>query len=415
MKIYRTKTKCVLCDAQNLTRLTNFPDTPLANQLFSPSDLPKGGQIFVPLNLCLCNDCKHIQIDTLVDPSILFADYPYVSNSSEAMALRLNGVADKYIKRFGLDSSDLVLEIGSNDGYLLSKFMAHGCSVLGIDPAVNATNIAIQKGVPSIVDFFSEDIGKKILDENQKPRIIIANNVLAHSDSLQDIFSGISLLMSNATTTIIEFSYVVDVFEKLLFDTIYHEHTSYHSIFSLVDFLKKFGLEIFDVERFDAHGGSARVFIKKRTGKQEVEKSVTSALEYEAQIRINEVDSWENFNSRITMLANVLNTEISRMRADGQSLIGYGVPAKFTSLFHILGLNETDFDYIVDDNPLKIGKIAPGTKIVISKTEEVSGSQNAIIFSWNYSSSITEKIIQTNLVTKQLLIPLPEFQVISLS
>ncbi len=157
MTIFREKLKCVLCDSAKLHKVTNFPSTPIANQLFDPKSIPVGGQELVPLNLCLCDDCKHLQIDTLVDPTILFANYPYVSNSSLAMAKRLDELAKKYIDQFGLSDSDLVVEVGSNDGYLLSQIRNSGCKVLGIDPAVSATEISIQSGIPTIVDFFSSN------------------------------------------------------------------------------------------------------------------------------------------------------------------------------------------------------------------------------------------------------------------
>lgn len=415
MANYHSKVKCVLCSSKVLTKITNFPDTPIANQLFRPDELPLSGQKFVPLNLLLCSTCHHIQIDTLVDPTILFANYPYVSNSSSAMALRLENVAKKYVSMFNLKKGDLVLEIGSNDGYLLSQIASSGCSVLGVDPAINATDIAIRSGIPTIVDYFSTEVAQKILKKNKLPSLIIANNVLAHSDNLQDIFEGISQLMSLDTTTVIEYSYVVDVFEKLLFDTIYHEHTSYHSISPLQKFLVKFGLLIFNIERFDAHGGSARIYLKKIGGSQAISISVQSAIDYENRIGIHSVASWKDFNSRILQLSEKLQNEISEIRAKGESLLGYGVPAKFTSLFHILGLKENDFDFIVDDNYLKVGKFAPGTKIRITLPENTPSVDNAVIFSWNYSTSIIEKIKKTESVLNKILVPLPEFEIIELS
>jgi hypothetical protein len=415
MTAFTKKLKCVLCESAKLAKVTNFPPTPIANQLFDSESMPAGGQEFIPLNLCLCEGCKHLQIDTLVDPRILFANYPYVSNSSLAMAKRLDTLAIKYIEQFKLSDSDLVVEIGSNDGYLLSQIKGSGCEVLGIDPAVNATDIAIQSGIPTIVDFFSSDVARTILSDYPIPKLILANNVLAHSDNLKDIFSGISMLMGSDSTAVIEFSYIVDVFEKLLFDTIYHEHTSYHSIAPLKKFLLQFKLEIFDVERFDAHGGSARVFIKKTDSSQQILDSVNLAIQYETFLGIHEVSNWEQFNRRVSDLALRLNRQILEIKARNETLIGYGVPAKFTSLFHILGLKQSDFDFIVDDNPLKIGKFAPGTEIVISSPEDIPIVDNAVIFSWNYSDSIVEKIVKSGSVREALLLPLPEFKVIKLN
>jgi hypothetical protein len=201
----------------------------------------------------------------------------------------------------------------------------------------------------------------------------------------------------------------------LLFDTIYHEHTSYHSITPLKIFLTQFNLEIFDVERFEAHGGSARVFIKKIGGGQPISPSLELAIDHEATLGIHEAKTWDTFNQRVSELAQKLNEEIAEIKARGETLLGYGVPAKFTSLFHILGLRELDFDFIVDDNPLKIGKFAPGTSIQITSLEETPVLDNAVIFSWNYSTSIVEKIVKAERVLRTILLPLPEFRVIKLS
>ena len=203
MILSKSKTRCTLCGCEVLIKLTDCPSTPIANQLFSPDSLPAKGQEFFPLNLTICRDCNHIQLDTLIDPAVLFGDYPYVSNSSVAMANRLENLASGLIEELSLEAGNFVLEIGSNDGYLLSRFKSSGMNVLGVDPAVQATDIAIGRNIPTIVDFFSSEISNEINLKYGKPNVIIANNVLAHTDNLKDIFEGISSLMSFSTITIL--------------------------------------------------------------------------------------------------------------------------------------------------------------------------------------------------------------------
>jgi hypothetical protein len=276
---------------------------------------------------------------------------------------------------------------------------------------VTAAEIATRSKVPTVIDFFSSEVAEEILINHDRPSLIIANNVLAHSDDLQNIFKGISLLMNKSTSLVIEFSYVVDIFEKLIFDTIYHEHTSYHSIEPLVEFLSGFGLEIYDVERFDAHGGSARVFIKRHEGSQTIEKSVQKTRMYEEALGIHNQEIWLNFDSRIKELRNQVKHAISKIKSAGETLVGYGVPAKFSTLFYVLQLDEKDFDFIVDDNSLKIGRYAPGTSIMIKDSADVVGVDNVLIFSWNYAESISAKIKKLDVASKRIILPLPEFLV----
>ncbi len=409
MTLSRSKNRCTLCDCEVLTKLTDFPDTPIANQLLTTDSLPAKGQDFYPLNLTMCSECHHIQLDTLIDPEVLFHNYPYVSNSSLAMSDRLDKLAVSVMGEIDLAAGNFVLEIGSNDGYLLSRFKMSGMNVLGVDPAIQATDIAIKNDIPTIVKFFSSNVASEILLKHGKPNLILANNVLAHTDNLRDIFGGIASLMSESTTTIIEFSYFVDVYEKLLFDTIYHEHTSYHSIKPLVGFLRSFGLEIFRVERFDAHGGSARIYIQKIGSKFPQHESVSQSLNNENDIGIHEVSSWEIFNKRIVDLGHSIRSKFLEYREQGGLILGYGVPAKFTTLFHVLGLKESFFDFIVDDNPLKVGKLAPGTRIEIKNFDLIENVDWAFVFSWNYSEPIVDKLSSQKRVQRAILVPLPEF------
>lgn len=409
MTLSRCKNRCTLCDCKVLIKLTNFPNTPIANQLFTTDSLPPKGQDFYPLNLTMCGECQHIQLDTLIDPDVLFHDYPYVSNSSLAMSNRLDNLAASVMGKINLEAGNFVLEIGSNDGYLLSRFKSSGMNVLGVDPAVQATDIALKNDIPTIVEFFSSNVASEILLKHGKPNLILANNVLAHTDNLKDIFGGITSLMSESTITIIEFSYVLDVYEKLLFDTIYHEHTSYHSIKPLVRFLSSFGLEIFRVERFDAHGGSARIYIQKIGSRFPQDESVSQSLDNENDVGIHEVSSWTIFNKRVVDLGHSIRSKFLEYREQGGSILGYGVPAKFTTLFHVLGLQETFFDFIVDDNPLKVGKLAPGTRIEIKNSDLIENVDWAFVFSWNYSQPIVDKLSSQERVRRAILVPLPEF------
>ena len=211
-----------------------------------------------------------------------------------------------------------------------------------------------------------------------------------------------------------EFSYVLDVFEKLLFDTIYHEHMSYHSINSLLKFLSNFDLQIVDVIRFNAHGGSARIYVKKHKKNLIPNQKVADLQAIEQSVGLATKQTWLQFEGRLGQLKQSINSELNKIFNDGKSIIGFGVPAKFTTLFHVLGLNENYFKYIVDDNPLKHGKLAPGTKLEIHPTEKLISEKAdfVFIFSWNYKDEISKRMWSDNLVNYGVIIPLPELLII---
>ena len=304
---YTKKLQCTLCSSSILIEVLRLPDTPIANQLFK--DIEKSvEQKRYPLNLLMCKDCWHVQIGTIVNPSILFANYPYISSSNKTMSERLDELAVLYTENF--PSKKYVLEIGSNDGYLLQSLQKLGWEVLGVDPAKEISQIANDKGITTINDFFDSRIAEKIKAEFGQPQLIIANNVLAHSDNLQNIFEGISMLMSEASVLIVEFSYLLDVLKDLIFDTIYHEHTSYHSVTSLQKFLKKYNLEIYKTEKFNAHGGSLRIYIRLYNQKVIPDNSVQESIAEEHAAGIHLETQWEKYQQSISELSQKINNDI---------------------------------------------------------------------------------------------------------
>ena len=403
---------CLLCNKIEVENIILFPETPLANSL-SPRKDKQNNQKFHPLNLGLCKECGHIQLTYRVSPTILFKDYPYLSNSNNETAFRFSKLAEEINLNFTNKSEKFALEIGSNDGYLLSLLKSYNWQVLGVDPSENAANSANSKSITTFRSFFSKNIAIKILKNFGQPDIIIANNVLAHTNKMSDIFNGIELLMGENTLFIMEFSYVLDVFEKLLFDTIYHEHMSYHSINSLLKFLSNLNLQIVDVTRFSAHGGSARIYVKKYKKDSIPNQKVADLQAIEQSVGLATKKAWLQFEGRLGQLKESINSELYKIFNDGKSIVGFGVPAKFTTLFHVLGLNENYFNYIVDDNPLKHGKLAPGTKLEIYPTEKLISEKPdfVFIFSWNYQDEISKRIWIDNLVNYGVIIPLPELLV----
>jgi 2-polyprenyl-3-methyl-5-hydroxy-6-metoxy-1,4-benzoquinol methylase len=407
-----TKKDCVLCGSRDLELLISFPKTPIANHfILAPNRNPKS-KLF-PLDLGICNECKHIQLLTIIPSTLLFQNYPYISVTNSEASNRLEALSGELNDIYPELNNKFVVEIGSNDGFLLQNMKNLGWRALGIDPARNIAEIANAKGIETIIDFFSEDVAIQILDNYSQADLIIANNVLAHSNSLNDIFKGINLLMHPGSTLVMEFSYVVDIFEKLLFDTIYHEHTSYHSVTSLIPFLAKCGLVIVKAIRINAHGGSLRLYIKKQELNLNIDKSVENLLIHENEMNLNKLSAWENFNLRIHKQSIEIIDLLDKLKNEGNAIVGYGVPAKFATLFHVLGLKSEFFDYLVDDNPLKHGNYGPGTALLIKPAEELLKNipDYVFLFSWNYSEQISDKIFENQLVSKGIITPLPDLSI----
>ena len=411
-EILSTKKNCVLCESEDLQLLISFPKTPIANHLIPAPNKHPESKLY-PLDLGICNECGHIQLLTIISSTLLFQNYPYISVTNPEASNRLISLSTELNDIFPERKEKFVIEIGSNDGFLLKNMKNLDWQVLGIDPAENIAEIALKNGVETVIDFFSEENAIQILKNYRPADLIVANNVLAHSDSLNDIFRGINLLMHEESMLIMEFSYVADIFEKLLFDTIYHEHTSYHSVTSLIPFLAKYELVIVKAIRINAHGGSLRLYIKKQGSYLNKDDSVANLVNHENRIGLNKKENWENFNLRIQEKSHEIITLLAKLKKEEKNIVGYGVPAKFATLFHVLGLNPEFFDYLVDDNELKQGCYGPGTALLIKSVNELARNipDYIFLFSWNYREQITGKILENYLVSEGIIIPLPELLV----
>jgi hypothetical protein len=407
---------CLLCKSTRLIDLLNLSSTPIANDFLTPDDSLLQIEYFFPLGLKICLACQHIQISQIVDPGHLFRSYPYLSNSNKSTAERFQLLAEQFTKEYYTGKDSFALEIGSNDGSLLSELKNLGWNVLGVDPAALACSEANENGVETINEFFDLNLAVEILSAKGHPDLIIANNVFAHSNQMNNIFEGISLLLGDDSIFVMEFSYVLDVYEKLLFDTIYHEHMSYHAVNPLLLFLASHNLKLVDVVRFDAHGGSLRVYVRKLSSSALISQAVSALASYELSINLFSKTSWEAYQNRILLLSQNLKEVICRIRNEGFTITGYGVPAKFTTLFHSLGLEWTAFNSFVDDNQAKIGLNVPGTSIKIQDASTLSSvpADFILLFSWNYSSEIIEKIISKNFCRQGIIIPLPELKIIGI-
>lgn len=407
----------MLCNSDYLVVIVDLGITPLANKLVNDAT---ENSLFYPLQLVMCRNCGHVQLGIILDTHFVFSEYPYRSNTGTTSMIRLEELSSSLVN-LNIDKSDSevlkVFEIGSNDGSLLNYFKKLGCVVLGIDPAYEAVAEARSIGIETIHSFFSSETIESYPTVIDDWDLIIINNVLAHTNNVCEILEGISILMSDKTKLVIEFSYLVDVLEKNLFDTIYHEHVSYFSLTSLVPILSRFGLKIFKVERFDAHGGSLRVFVAKKISGLELDNSFIELLKYEEHIDIFSTSNWKTFEGMIQDLRSKISDTLLSIKQHNNELVGYGVPAKFSTMFYGLGLSADLFDYFVDDNQNKVGKLVPGLNTEVESVMKLFDTQPEFIFvfCWNYIDDVKSFISEKCVFVKTIVVPLPSFEIIEIS
>jgi len=405
--------KCRLCLSDNLKLALTLTPTPPANAMVSQQNVIVNEQVY-PLELALCMSCGHLQLINVIAPEILFENYLYVSSTTNVMRDYLYNQSQNIISNIDLKRGDLVVEFGSNDGYLLSCFMNSGMRVLGIDPAQNITK-PLEGSIPTITDYFSSALATKILSENGHPKAICAYNVFAHIADMQDVLQGISILLDEEGTFIFEVGYLVDVYTKTLFDTIYHEHLDYHRVAPLLNAFHLHNLTLIHVERSDIQGGAIIGYVKK--GIHPISANVHELINNEHALQLNKLQTFNDWSSSINLKGRELLTLVKGLKKLGYSIAGYGSPAKCTTLMYHFNLDSKLIDFIVEDNPLKQGLYTPGMHIPVMSSEELFNKfpDYTIILAWNF----TELIIKNNMeyLNKggKFIIPLPDLRIVSIS
>ncbi len=397
---YRIRHDCRLCASPDLVPVLLLEPTPLANE-FMPADFT-GEQEKFPLYLVECRQCKHVQLPVVVDPERLFRNYVYVSGTSPSFVEHFRKYAESMIEQHGLKPGDLVVEIGSNDGTLLKFFKAAGMRVLGIDPARKIAEQAREAGIPTLSVFFDSYVGYDILERSGPARLVIANNVFAHADNLKEIVAGVRTLLHDAGGAFVfEVQSLVDLMSGSLFDMIYHEHLSYHSIAPLLRFFGSRGMDLTDAEHVATHGGSLRCTV--RCGTHQPSAALGKILREELETL--DGDPWAHMRWRVNEAAQDLR---DLMMISGVRFAGYGAPAKLTTLLHQLRVQPGQIAYVVDDSPWKQGLLTPGHKIPVVPSSRLAEDppDAVIIFAWNFAEQIAEKILAGGF-TGKIFTPLP--------
>jgi len=340
-----------------------------------------------------CDNCHLCQLSYVVPPEQMFKHYLFVTSTTETARTHFKNMATRLVTEFNLDKKSLAVDIGSNDGLLLKYFQEKGVRVVGVESADNICEIARKDGIDTLNGFFNKKIVTDILKMKGKADVITANNVFAHISDIKDITDNVKTLLNDQGAFVIEVQYLVDTIKELSFDNIYHEHLSYFSVTALNNFFKKQDMQVFKVEHVDVHGGSIRVYAQKAEGKQPIDDSVNKFIRDEKEFGLDKYETYQKFSEEVLAVKDKTKTLLENTKKENKKIIGYGAPAKATTLLNFYQVDNNVIDYIVDDNPLKQGKIIPGVRIPIKTKEHMDGDKAdyILIFAWNFADEIMKK------------------------
>lgn len=407
-----TDFQCRACCSRRGSLVLDLGLQPLANNLLNETDLEKPEPKF-PLRFSVCNNCWLMQIVDLVPPVKLFTEYLYFSSFSTTMLEHAKKAAERYIKEFDLNEKSMVIEIASNDGYLLKNFVSAKIPCLGIEPAVNVAEVAIKKGVPTLIEFFNESLAKKLVSEGKQADLVLGNNVFAHVPDINGFVEALKIVLKPGGSAVLEFPYGFDMLEKNEFDTIYHEHVFYFTLRPLIPVFASHGLQIYNVERIPIHGGSLRLFITHPRNK-EVSPSVNALVEEENKKGVNSLKPYISFAERVQNLKRELREFIERVKSDGKRIAAYGASAKGSTLLNFVGIGKEEIEFIVDRSIYKQGKLSPGMHIPIVNVETLLEKQPdyTLLLTWNFAEEILEQQSEYRRRGGKFIIPIPNLQVV---
>ena len=402
-----TALRCRGCGQSAVESVLNLGLMPLANDLcLGRADLQK--QARYPLELVFCPDCTLAQITETIDPSVLFGKYLYFSSFSDTMLEHARGLAARMVAERKLGADSLVIELASNDGYLLKSYVKAEVPVLGIEPARNVAKVAIDAGVPTLCDFFDETLGAPLASEGRRADVIHAHNVLAHVADTNGFVKGIAHVLQPDGVAVIEVPYIADLLDGCEFDTIYHEHLCYFSLSSLDQLFSRNGLTVRDVERLDIHGGSLRIFADRRPERRR-SLAFERLLAEERARGLHRPETYRGFGEKVRRLRLELKAMLDEIKAAGHSIAAYGAAAKGSTLLNAIDAGPELIDFVVDRSPHKQGKLMPGSGIPILAPEalEAQRPDYCLILTWNFADEILRQQAGYRAKGGRFILPIP--------
>ena len=409
-----TDSRCRFCNSILRETFADLGLSPLANSYVSP-DRAREMEGFYPLHAFVCSECRLVQLEEFATPDSIFSDYLYFSSFSDAWLRHAEAYVGLVAERFGLNRDSRVIEVASNDGYLLQYFHRRGVPVLGIEPAQNIAQVAIKKGIPTEVAFFGKKTASRLRDSGTAADLMVANNVVAHVPDINDFVGGFAVLLKPDGVVTFEFPHLAHLIAENEFDTIYHEHFSYLSLHVIQRVLKKHGLRVFDVDELPTHGGSLRVFACREDSKAHAQQAaVARILADELKAGLEGMEVYRDFaRAVVDTKCRVLEFLIDARRA-GKRVVAYGAPAKGNTLLNYCGIGTDLLQFTVDRSPHKQGLLLPGSRLPIKAPEALIAARPdyVLILAWNWAAEIVEQMAEVRSWGGQFVVPIPKIELI---
>jgi SAM-dependent methyltransferase len=407
--------RCRFCGEALERTFVDLGMSPLCES-YVPGDRLEEMEPFFPLHVRVCARCHLVQLPAYVPPDDIFSEYAYFSSYSTSWVEHARRYVDTAVERLGLSEGSFVVELASNDGYLLQHFADTPIRILGIEPARNVAEVARERGIPTLSEFFGVDLARRIVADEGQADLVVGNNVIAHVPDLNDFVAGVKVLLAPAGTATFEFPHLLRLIEELQYDTIYHEHFSYFSFETMVAVLRAHGLEVYDVEELRTHGGSLRVWAA-HSDTQTASPAVAELLERETAAGLRSPEVHDAFAESVKESKRMLLELLIRLRREGKQVVGYGAPGKGNTLLNYCGIRSDFLDYTVDRNPYKHGRYLPGTHIPIFPPQRIAETRPdyVLVLPWNLIDEISAQLAYIAEWGGKLIVPIPQAAIVELT
>jgi SAM-dependent methyltransferase len=408
-----TTTCCRVCATPLRHTFVDLGMSPLCETFLAHSELDSM-EMFYPLHAYVCENCFLVQLAEYVSPEKIFSEYAYFSGYSTSWLAHAKAYCEMIARRLELGQQSLVVELASNDGYLLQHFAPLRVPVLGVEPARNVAQVAINKGIPTITEFFGIKLAEQLASADKSADLIIGNNVLAQVPDINDFVGGIRVLLKPEGVVTLEFPHLQRLIEGNQFDTIYHEHFSYFSLISIENLARRHALRIIDVEELTTHGGSLRVYLAHAASRHRTTRQVDEMLDRESALGFRDLLTYAHFGDRVRATKRSLLKLLVELKNAGKSICGYGAPGKGNTLLNYCAIGTDFLDFTVDRNPYKWGRYTPGTHIPILPTDEIDRQKPdyVLILPWNLQKEIAEQMSHISEWGGKFIIPIPEARIV---
>ncbi len=406
---------CRFCGTALRHTFVDLGMSPLCESYVSLEKL-NGVEAFYPLHVQVCEKCYLVQLQEYVSREEIFTEYAYFSSFSNSWLRHASDYADQMVSQFGFNKSSFVVELASNDGYLLQYFVRKGIPCLGIEPAINVAQVAIEKGVPTLAKFFGEQTARELATEGKSADLLLANNALAQVPDVNDFVKGMKIALARRGVITVEFPHLMRLMEENQFDTIYHEHFCYFSFITSEKIFAAHGLTLFDVEELSTHGGSLRIYARHaEDDSKPVALRVTELRQREIAAGFDQMATYSHFAERVMETKRKMLEFLIRVKREGKTVAGYGAPGKGNTLLNYCGIRTDFLDYTVDRNPYKQGKFLPGTHIPIFHPDKLRETKPdyVLILPWNLADEISQQLSYVREWGGKLVVPIPEVRVLA--